>query len=584
MSQQIISKTMLKETTFAPKGIRLMECGLLICITIALVLKFHLILLLKIGWDEFLFLSQVFSYKQGTLTGQFQNFHVHLFSWLPHISDSEVNQIIAARSVLYLLFLGSCFFIYHIGKQFLTRASALFGVLCYVSLSNVILHAASFRTDSICSFLFLFSVFLLTTRFNSYFSTVISGLLLALSLMVSIKTLFHLLTVGCIFLCFLISSQNKKKVLKQLLCFSIAFLLGTSCLYGFHIYTIPLPELPEPELFIGRVSSKVIIFNDLFPRLGYFLLSLLKNPFIWCLYFLGIAFTALDLIRSEQRLKPSNLLLATFLIPMLTLLFYRNAFPYYYVFIIAPSIIFCGIVFGKIEEDFRTKGSAVFLILLTIISLPVFLNFIHHYSKSYSNENVDQKQLIQVVHEIFPEPVPYIDGCSAISTFPKVGLFMSTWGMESYLSANKPIMESILTNSSPAFIFANIPTLDLSLPRETAFSAINYALLEEDWDILKSNFIHHWANIFVAGKTFKFDEQMESQDFKISIPGVYTLEGETAASINGEACKPGSTVYLSKGLHTIAPQTASTQMALRWGNNLYKPSYELSSVPTFYGF
>ena len=137
MSQQLISKTMLKNTTFTSKGIRLTECGLLICITIALILKFHLIYQLKIGWDEFFFLSKVFSYKQGTLTGQFQNFHVHLFSWLPHISDNEVNQAIAARSVLYLLFLGSCFFIYHIGKQFLTRASALFGVLCYVSLSNV---------------------------------------------------------------------------------------------------------------------------------------------------------------------------------------------------------------------------------------------------------------------------------------------------------------------------------------------------------------------------------------------------------------------------------------------------------------
>ncbi len=579
-----MDKTSLQKTDLARKGITRTELGLLVFITIALVLKFYLIFLLKIGWDEFFYLSKVYTYIRGTLTGQFQTFYVHFFTWLSYISDNEVTQVIAARLVLYSLFLGACIYTYLIGRQFLNRSGALFGVFCYVSLSNIVVHGTSFRADSICSFLFLLSVYHILTSPRSKVLISFAGFAMALSLMVSIKVAFHLLTIGVIFLCLFVLAENKRDVIKQMLFFALAFLGGFFLLYSFHSSTLLIPQVTGAKQFVSRAGSKVIILNDLFPQLPYLALSLKKNIFIWSFLILGIIIVTSDLIRSKGKRINRNLILYTFLIPLITLIFYRNAFPYFYVFIIAPAIIFCGVIVHKMTEDYRRTGSAFLIVLVAIYSFSVCINFLFHYLNNSSDRTIAQRELLQVVHKIFPEPVPYIDGCSAISSFPKVGLFMSTWGMEGYLQANRPIMHKILTQRQPVFLFANIPSLDPLLPRENAFTAINYALLEKDWKVLNSNFIHHWGILYVAGKQFKFDSDAGSQNFEILIPGTYTLEGEEAVFINGVVYEPGSTVNLKKGSHTITVQCTPTRAKLRWGEHLYRPSKEPCAIPIFYGF
>jgi len=589
-----MDKTNSQKTILARKAITRTEFGLLVFIAIALVLKFYLIFLLKIGWDEFFFLSKVHTYIRGALTGQFQTFYVHFFTWLSWISDNEVTQVIAARLVLYALFLGACIYTYLIGRQFLNRSGALFGVFCYVSLSNIVVHGTSFRADSICSFLFLLSVYHILTNPRSKLLISFAGFAMALSLMVSIKVAFHLVTIGAIFLCLFVLAENKKNVITQMMFFALVFLGGFFLLYQFHSSTLAVSQVAGAKLavsqvagakqFVGSAASKVIMLNDLFPQLPYLALSLKENVFIWSFLILGIIIVTSDLIRSKGKRINRNLILYTFLIPLITLIFYRNAFPYFYVFIIAPAIIFCGVIVHKMTEDYRRTGSAFLIVLVAIYSFSVCINFLFHYLNNSSDRTIAQRELLQAVHKIFPEPVPYIDGCSAISSFPKVGLFMSTWGMEGYLQANRPIMHKILTQRQPVFLFANIPSLDPLLPRENAFTAINYALLEKDWKVLNSNFIHHWGILYVAGKQFKFDSDAGSQNFEILIPGTYTLEGEEAVFINGVVYEPGSTVNLKKGSHTITAQHTPARAKLRWGEHLYRPSKEPTSIPVFYGF
>jgi hypothetical protein len=193
-------------------------------------------------------------------------------------------------------------------------------------------------------------------------------------------------------------------------------------------------------------------------------------------------------------------------------------------------------------------------------------------------------ELIETVHKIFPYKSPYIDGCSAISSFPKHGLFMSTWGMENYLKANTPIMLDILKNKNPTFLFANIPSLDLSLSRENDFTAINYPLLEEDWETLKSNYVHHWSIIYVAGKQFDFSSGEKHRNFDILIEGSYTYEGEDTIVIDGALIEPYDIIKLERSIHTIEPQKTPSKATLRWGEHLYRPQKEPTSIPTFYGF
>jgi hypothetical protein len=573
-----------RQTALIRNRIIFVESGLIVFILIALTLKFCLLFLLNINWDEFLTLAAIYEHNLGTLKNQFQTFQVHFFKWLPLLTGDEISQIIAARIVLFLIGLGSCLVTYLISRHFLNRTAALSVILCYIAFSFIIEHGTSFRWDPICGFLFLISIFLLIKMPHSMMMTVISGLVMALSLMFSIKTVFYLLTIAAIFLFRLLLNENKKNTAKPIMVFLMGISIFYYMFYSFHIWTLPESELRQLKDFLSSAYSKVIIFNDFFPRWIYFKQIFFENLLLWTLFIVGITYSILELIKSKKNYSIKTVFMFTFLIPLFSLLFYRNAFPYFYVFIISPAIVFSGVFIHRIVEDFKKTGSVGSFLILTIISIAIFFNFLIHYNKNSTDQIIAQKEIIQLVHKIFPGPVPYIDRCSMVSSFPKVGVFMSTWGMENYLEANTPIMNKLIISHQPVFLLANSPSLDLSLPREMAVYAGRYSLLEEDWNTLKSNFIHHWGILYVAGKQFNFDSEKKSHRFEIKIPGIYTYEGETGVYINGALHEDGDVIQFEKGYYTISSLGVPVKSTLRWGNHIYKPSKNPSTVPIFYGF
>ena len=316
-----------------------------------------------------------------------------------------------------------------IGIQTLNRSGSLFGVLCYTCFSNILFHGVSFRSDSICSFLFLFSVYHIFLKQRSRLPIVLSGFAMGLSLMVSIKVLFHLATIVLIFLILFVFQKEKKHVFLQFVFFTLCLTGTYLILYIYHVSMLPITPSQKPLEFAGAVSEKVILLNNFFPNFRYFALSLYENPIIWCLLFLGVLFTAFK----PNNLKPvstfSYQILFIFLVPLLTLLFYRNAYPYYYVFIIAPGIIFCGVIFHELIEDYKIQNSPIFLVFAVMLSISVFINFIIHYNKVSSVQITAQKNIIKNIHKIFPEPVPYIDRCSAIASFKKCGFLGLFFGV-----------------------------------------------------------------------------------------------------------------------------------------------------------
>src|SRR5262245_24369690 len=64
-------------------------------ILVAVVAKFILITRINVNWDEFYFLEFVHQDVRGELTGRFQTFHVHLFSWLPALGWDVPEQMMA---------------------------------------------------------------------------------------------------------------------------------------------------------------------------------------------------------------------------------------------------------------------------------------------------------------------------------------------------------------------------------------------------------------------------------------------------------------------------------------------------------
>ena len=565
-----ISRRSRQNTNDVERGIDRLDACLFLFITMALLLKLSLVFRLKVQWDEFYFLSQVYSGLRGSLPSQFQNFHVHFFTWLHLVSGNEVDQVLAARIVMYLMLVGACLFTYLIGRQFLNRSGAMFGVLCYLSFSNVVKHGASFRVDSICSFLFLWAVFLLVKNSRSQFGYRAAGLIMALALMVSLKSAFYLMAISVIFAVQLRDRSLGARLKKDIGNFLGGFVLSYGLLYSLHRLSIHVVTPERTSNVLGGIVSKVILNNPFFPGRYIFLISLYKNALLWLLLFVGLLSLAFN--RHSGIPDRNRKILLAFSVLLPTLLFYRNAYPYYYVFILSPAILACGVILHQIAEDFRKKGSRIFLAFAFIFSIPVFANFIWHYTSNFPNQTVPQRELLATIHRIFPEPVPYIDGCSAVSSFPKVGPFMTSWGMENYLAAGTPIFHQLLMKQQPVFLLANIPSLDLSLSRENEMTPFDYALLEEDRKVLSRNFVHHWGMLYVLGKQLNFAENKETEDFWILVPGTYTVETASEVELDGTVCNGGATLHLGKGRHSLTSTKGPATVTIRWGDQLYKPT------------
>jgi hypothetical protein len=197
------------------------ESIITILILATLTSKFILNLKSSINLDEFHFLSYAYQFKNGILNEYSGTFHSLFFAPFLSKDPNEVITIVEIRIFLFFLYLGNCYFTYYVSRVFLDRFSSLFSTLCYISFSYVYFNASSFRYDSLCSFLFLLSIFLICKLKCRNFVIAICALLLSISLMLTIKAIFHVLCFSVFLFAFSLKLQNIKVAIKQLTVFYI---------------------------------------------------------------------------------------------------------------------------------------------------------------------------------------------------------------------------------------------------------------------------------------------------------------------------------------------------------------------------
>jgi hypothetical protein len=362
--------------------------------------------------------------------------------------------------------------------------------------------------------------------------------------------------------------------------FVFAFLIGYIIIYELRIATIPNMAIANHVQTIYKAYSTFVLFDRLFPQFKLFKFILGKNIIIWIFLEFGFIFYTYDILKRKNH--PNNIYLFPLILPLISLLFYRNAFPYFYVFITAAATIFCGYMLWKLTGIIKIKNEILCFMLIVIIGGGVFKDFITHYSAFCHKRTDVQHQTLDVIHTMFQDPVPYIDSCAMVSSYPNIRFFMSSAGMEAYLRGGKPIIEKLLNEKMPLFLLANVPHLNLHLD-DPAKSYSNLTFMEEDWHALKSYFIHHWGPIWVVGKKFEFGSAFESYKFKITVPGVYTVEGNDKVLIDDRIIKAGDTVKLETGNHSIMNQGTPGLINLRWGEHLYRPAEKPISSRIFIG-
>ncbi|HSV43835.1 MAG TPA: hypothetical protein VLJ10_04695 [Candidatus Bathyarchaeia archaeon] len=552
----------------------------------AVIFFLHLVSRLNIHWDEFFFLSHVHCFTRGEVLSALQTFHVHLFAWLTHLPLNEIGQIIVGRYCIAAVGMASGLMIYRISRLYLSRPGALFSALCYFSYASTFFYGAQFRADPLCLFLFLMALEIVLRRPALFLQAFAAGALLALAWMISIKSSFYVVTIVLIYGIRFLTGADKKHAAKEVFWFLVLWAGFVLLLSGWHRVLVAGPAAcpagsPGISIFFSLKSTfeKMFLDSPFFPRSKYFLLTVLRNPVTWCAMLFGIGLVLRDKSKIPAGTQDRRPLLALIFLP-LTVLFYRNAWPYYDVFILPPLMIFSGMTmedalsrYGKTLS--RLSGTAAFVLAALVIATAGI-----HYEMHRSDGQKAQKEMVTLVHAVFPEPVFYIDRCSMIASYPKAGFFMSTWGMEEYRKTGVAVLARAVEDKHPVFLIANKMALDSELSLGMKKKA---RLLPEDEDTLRNNYIHHWGALWVAGKTVEFSAAGK-KEFSIDIPGVYTLEANGPVMIDGEMFAPGSFVLLSAGTHVIKVDQAPVSISLRIGKNLYRPSVKPLTGPLFQGF
>jgi hypothetical protein len=527
---------------------------LLVAILGALAIKFVLIARININWDEFYFLEMTHQYVQGALTGRFQTFHVHLFSWLPRLGWDEIDQIVAGRVVMQILSVGSAILTYQIARQFVTRSGALFALLAYLSFSAVIEHGAAFRVDPIVAFLSLLSLFAILCRPAGLRGAMLAGGAMALACLITVKSAFYLVVIAGALWCI---GHDMRDRLKLGLVSAASFLLATAALYLFHDAVLATQAADGAGSFLRSSASKV--FSDgLFPRASDLISLMIANPLFWLMLIEGAAVAWAVARKPENWAGWAALLPFVLALPVLTPILYRNAFPYFYPFILPPAALLVGFSFDK-HRQAAPKPNAIPAVKLTAALVAVQCAILVFGSAGLMTDGVrPQRQTIAQVRAIFPDSVPYIEGFGVFAAYPRSGFFMSSWGVDNYREAGEPIFADLAAKDQPLFVLADSPSLYGALVPGIAVDE-DRTLLPEDIRFLQENYVRQWGMLFVAGKHLRSPERA----FAIAVAGEYRLEAVAPAVIDGNRTEPDGVVTLATGDHTIDLGGAG-DATLRW--------------------
>lgn len=490
----------------------------------------------NVNWDEFFFLSLVFDYVRGTLATPIQTFHVHLFGWLTRVQGQEVDQVIVARAVYLFLLSGTCACIYRIARRTSSVDGALFAVLCYAAYTFVLSHGTAFRADGVSVFL-LMTALVIAQSTQRTLALGASAVLVAIALLVTLKSVFFLPVFAFVLLVDPTPASPRIIRPRAAVVFA-AVLAGTAAgLYVWHSSQVASVAVTSMATRF-RSTASVALQHPPLPRLPDFVATVESNPVQWLCLAFALFVLCRRIVSGRRWLEAVSL--AVLALPLLSLVVYRNTFPYFYVFILPPAFVLCATAFDELSFDrgIRTgRGVAASLLATSAI----LASAMSHVSPLLWDSTIAQRTVIQAVHEIFPQPVPYIDRNGMIASFPKVGFFMSSWGIQLYQDKG-PVFIDLLRTRQPQFVLANSPALESALDEKRADTPLH----PEDAAALRAHFVKYWGPIYIAGTHLHLEPGRDVQ-WEVLIGGAYRLRSDGPVSIANVIYEPGAIVRLNAG-------------------------------------
>lgn len=538
-------------------------------IAASLLVQTWLILVQEFNWDEFHFLGLVHDYQRGEVSSALQTFHVHLFQPLVLLSGGEISQLIAGRLAMLLLEAASLAMLYLLCRTWAGRGASLLALFAFAVIPATLQHGASFRADPLALTLSLAAMALCARARPSWTTAVALAVPLALAALVTIKVVFFAPALASIGWWRIARYDEPRAIIRWL---AGALGLAALCfitLYMLHRFSLPAVADGSAQSMLKAAADKTLFDQPLFPRRSHLIPVAVKAPVQSLLILLGAVGLLVTIARRSGPERAAAIAMLGCIAPLLSVFFYRNAYPYFIPFITGSAFVAVAWLIDR--RDWPTWLKLITAGAMSATGVAALL------VTAPRNQDA-QRKIIAAVHMIFPRPVAMIDRSHMIASFPKRGFLMSTWGLSNYRSGS-PIFARILRRDQVPLLLVDSGTLEEAVGLEQSMP-MDLGLLEKDKAVLRDNYLHHWGPVWVAGKRVEVDRQ--GADVTILVPGPHTVEG-LPISLAGRIVAPGSTINLPRGTYRLRSQRPGT-VILRWGDRLARPAGEPPSKPVFTGF
>lgn len=525
-----------------------------------ILLQIELVVSRPVNWDEFYHLSEAHAFHQGRLAEVLQVFYARAFFWLPLLPTDAIGQIRVARSFMLVCELFTALAIFRMATRFTAPLPAALSALAYVSGGYVFQHGFSYRADPMAAAFLMGALWIMLASKLDAKAIAGIGLLVGLAVLTTIKVIFYAPAFAGIAWLRWCDADDKRAMLLRLFLSGLCAVIFASAFIGLTILSIPADAVGSATKTVST-SGTMMFEEGIFPRWPYAAGAAMAAPILALL----VLTTPLDLKRAALPVERRIALLAM-MMPLLSLLIYRNSFPYFYSYILAPVMIATAVSIALFITRFPPK------VLVAALALNAAV-----VSWSTPREvQSAQKDVLAAVHEIFPEPVAYFDFPGLVVDYPKANFFMTTWGMKKYrLGIEQSLVDAMEQTTVPLLVVNQEP-----LTRNQTGADAAWEFLPEDATALREGFIAHWGPIWVAGRHFGSD--VAATDFIVRTPGTYTLEG-TPARIDGRDVAVDATVVLDRGVHRFE-RRGEGDVILRWGDHLARPARSYSGLPVFDDF
>lgn len=512
--------------------------------------KLLLIWRINVNWDEFFYLSNIHALARGELDLLLQGAYTHLFRWIAASDAYEVDQIVVLRLLMWLLLVWSAWLLYSLARRFASPVAAAFAVLAFAASWPVLKHGASFRADSMLLPLTLTTLLFITRDGDRHSgSDVAAGLCLGAAFTLTTKAVF-MFPVLLMMIALPHGAASRPDVFRAgpairrlALILSVAGLLSALLIA---VHSTQLIAGAEPAgAFAARAVAAAILDVPIFPRGNYFRRVVMEDAIFWLAMLAGL------LIAFRVRAYTA----AGGILALLPVLFYRNAFPYYYPVMMAPAAILIALAadwIGRRSSPSWPRGFGLYA--LAVLGLLLMHHAWDGLMTLRFDEQQKQRSVVAAVHEVFPAPVLYIDHSGMIASFPKTNFFMSTWGVETYRRQGRDFMPELLASSRPPLLLVNHPVLQPGTP-------LFRQLSETDRRLLQGSYLNYWGPIRVAGVETELPAE-GAVALRLPFAGRYRLASRASVRLDGKLLRHDETIEVGNAQVDIIASAAMAGTAL----------------------